>query len=182
MFKLIGRQSSAAHYRVFKEYFDTNGEDREELLAHLSVLVRGIAHDAGAASEGFVLELRERFGDENLMEAFLINLEARIPKQAAKQINVNLLNQGANLKKTLGATPMFYANNLFAAYMQMVGQSPSVRNVANGQHAGGDAKSFKLLKEIRAYLIMLFKGREIELLTDVKLKEMELQARSAGLA
>ena len=182
MFKLIGRQSSAAHYRVFKEYFESHGDDREELLAHLSVWVRSIARDAGAASGGFVLELRERFGDENLMEAFLINLEARIPKEAAKQINVNVLNQGAKHKKILGATPMFYANNFFAGYMQMVGQSPSISNIAYGQRGGGDAKSHKLLKEMRSYIIELFKGRENELLTDDKLEEIKLRARNLGFA
>lgn len=86
------------------------------------------------------------------------------------------------MKKVLGTTPMFFSNNYIAAYLQMVGQSPSLAALQNGSAAGGDRKSHSILKSIRDFTISMFEGRENDLLSDRLLEDINRQAKEAGFA
>jgi hypothetical protein len=181
MFNLIGRTSSKAHFRVFKDRYERNLSERDELLRHVATQLRAFSHDANMASDSFIAELREKFEEDDVLEAFLENLEGRFPKQVAKELSSQLLESAGRTKKIMGETPFFFGNNFVAAYLQMVGQSPSLVNFTKGIPGGGDPKSHVILQEIRDYIMKIFDDRKDYLLSDSVLDDVRLQALKAGL-
>ena len=160
MFKLIGRTSSAAHLRVFKEYIRSNDANPNLVRQSIALLMRGAFKEVG---------LRDLNGDDKskCLDDALIGLSIHLPDEIAKTMAMQLLDTSHKQKKMMGVTPSHYANTFLAGFFQMMGQSPDIRVMAKNSGIGKANKDFKLFEEFLNEMTFLFKNHEEMLLTDV---------------
>jgi len=158
MFKLIGRTSSAAHLRVFKDYVNTDAADLNAVRISLALDLRGAFEEAGindSVPSDKASAIKEK----------ILVLSSVVPDNIAKSMASQMLNTSHRSKKIMGITPAYYSNTFLAGLFQMMGQSPHIEEIRKIARSGRGSKDFGLFSDFLRELVRLFSGYEDMILT-----------------